>query len=277
MGAGARPDLRSRVRDRDAGQGAPVRGRRPAPRAAPAFRLLGGQGREGRPRRRDHAQAAPRLPAGQHHLRGFDRGSPDPGEGRGDALCRRRHGGAREAPAPVLRLRPSRGSAVQESRRAVQGRPSRRARGAARDDRAGAPGQPAVPPGRGGVPRARAGNHQPQPHRGRCAGDVDPARPDRGDLRRRLSGSPLPPGQQRGPRTLQARGDVLHRQHQVSDAQGPGALLRRHPSRRRADRHPSREAELSQGHLRGLLQGLQPPRRRTGWAWSTRRTRSCAS
>ena len=39
--------------------------------SARAFRLLGGQGREGRSRRRDRDQVTPRLSAGQHHLRGF--------------------------------------------------------------------------------------------------------------------------------------------------------------------------------------------------------------
>ena len=42
--------------------------------AARAFRLLGGEGRKGRPRRRDRRQAAPRLSAGQHHFRGLNRG-----------------------------------------------------------------------------------------------------------------------------------------------------------------------------------------------------------
>ena len=40
---------------------------------------------------------------------------------------------------------------------------------------------------------------------------------------------------------------------------------------------PRREADLPQGHLRELLQGLQRQGRRPTWAWSTRRTRSCAS
>ena len=44
--------------------------------------------------------------------------------------------------------------------------------------------------------------------------------------------------------------------------QGPGPLLRRHPRRRRADQQPPREADLPQGHLRELLQGLQPQGRR---------------
>jgi hypothetical protein len=44
--------------------------------------------------------------------------------------------------------------------------------------------------------------------------------------------------------------------------QGPGNLLRRHPRRRRADQQPRREADLPEGHLRELLQGLQHQGRR---------------
>ena len=40
---------------------------------------------------------------------------------------------------------------------------------------------------------------------------------------------------------------------------------------------PPREADLPQGHLRELLQGLQSQRPPTGWASSTRPTRSSAS
>ena len=52
-------------------------------------------------------------------------------------------------------------------------------------------------------------------------------------------------------------GDVKKRH-----AAGAGALLRRDPRRRRADLQPSREADVSQGDLRELLQGLQPESRR---------------
>ena len=69
---------------------------------------------------------------------------------------------------------------------------------------------------------------------------------------------PFPPREQRRAGALRAGGDVLHRRREEADAQGVGTLLRCHPRRGRADRQPPREADLPQGHLRGLLQGLQP-------------------
>ena len=57
---------------------------------------------------------------------------------------------------------------------------------------------------------------------------------------------------------LRAGGRILHRRRQEADAEGAGALLRRHPRSGRADLEPPREADLPQGHLRELLQGLQP-------------------
>ena len=75
-----------------------------------------------------------------------------------------------------------------------------------------------VPSGGRRIPDARTGDDQPEPHRRRCARDADPAHPDGGVVHSRLPGHVVPPGQQRRPRAVQAGGDVLHRQHQVSHA-----------------------------------------------------------
>ena len=54
-----------------------------------------------------------------------------------------------------------------------------------------------------------------------------------------------------------------------------GTTRRSAPPPRRSQ--PPREAEISQGALRELLQERTTPKRPTGWASSTRPTRSCAS
>ena len=92
----------------------------------------------------------------------------------------------------------------------------------ARAHRAGARGQRRIPRGLRKVPQARAGNDQSRADRGRRARDADPAHPHRGNLQRRVSRHAVSPGQQRRARAIQARSDVLHRQHQVPDAQGAG-------------------------------------------------------
>ena len=72
----------------------------------------------------------------------------------------------------------------------------------------------------------------------------------------------LPSPEQRREGALRAGGDLLHRQGEARDAGGPAALLRRDQERRRARLQPPREADLPQGHLRELLQGLQQEGRR---------------
>ena len=74
-----------------------------------------------------------------------------------------------------------------------------------------------------------------------------------------------------------AGGRVLHRRGQAGHAAGAGALLRGDPHQRRADHHPPREAERSS--RRSTRPSTRSTTRRppTGWASSTRRTRSCAS
>ncbi|MCK7496168.1 MAG: hypothetical protein MZW92_38475 [Comamonadaceae bacterium] len=59
--------------------------------------------------------------------------------------------------------------------------------------------------------------------------------------------------------------------------QGPGRLLRRHPRRRaRRSAATTRSRPSSRSSTRTSTRSTTP-RPPTGWAWSTRRTRSCAS
>ena len=106
-------------------------------RVAHGPRLLGGKGPPRRPRRRDHTQVRPRLPARQHHLRGLPHRRPDPEPRGGDAG---RHVPPRRPPSPhtqLPRLRAAADRGVQAGAEAVQGRPASRVGKPARGRRGG--------------------------------------------------------------------------------------------------------------------------------------------
>ena len=73
-----------------------------------------------------------------------------------------------------------------------------------------------------------------------------------------FGGGPVPQGEQRRPPTGGPGADLLHRRCAAPGHRPAARLLRRDRVVRRRNSRLRRKAGLSQGHLRGLLQGLQP-------------------
>ena len=166
--------------------------------------------------------------------------------------------GARPSARPLLRLGAAGDRRVPQGGRAVPRRPAAGARRAAREDRRRLSRQRRLSRARGRVPRARAGDDQPDARRGRRAGDADPALLteeifahvfDAADFHRENNIAQELYALEGAFFTGAVKQDTLR-------ALKPFYAAIR--AERRADHQPPREAELPEGDLRELLQGLQP-------------------
>jgi hypothetical protein len=216
------------------------------------------------------SQVQARLSAGQHHLRGHNAGGADP-ERQEVIRCAVTTPAVAETAQSVLRLRARGDRRVPQGGGAVQDRPAGRARRAARHDRTKADAErPTFRNAAEGVPRACPRDDQPEPGRGRCARDADPAHPDRRDLLEGLRRGRLPPREQRREGALRRWKTPSSPAHSSAKTlRGLEPYYARSARRRRRSAATTRSRPSSRSSTRTSTRSTTR-KRPTGWAWSTR-------